>query len=144
VFEQTTTYKRQQRRRAMIAWGFGGLFLIFVALSIIFPANHHSEESEPTGTFSYTMSSDEYESVEPGIDKEEFFERVESAGLPEDHVALGYTRLFPPPEDGISCNFWEISDSLEEVARICFDDDDGHLVQKLEHGLDEEEFGITA
>jgi hypothetical protein len=53
-------------------------------------------------------------------------------------------RLFPPAEDGVSCSYWEISDSFEEVARICFSDSDGHLVQKLEHSLEDEAFGVTA
>jgi hypothetical protein len=144
VFEQTTSYKRQQRRRAIIAWGVGALAVVFFALSAIFGAGDRAEETEPPNAFGYTMSSAEYDALEPGIEKEEFFEEVENVGLPEDQIALSYRRLFPPPGEGVSCSFWEISDRLEEVARICFSDSDGHLVDKLEHGLEEEEFGVTA
>jgi hypothetical protein len=144
VFEETTTYKRQQRRRAIIAWGVGALALLFFVLSTIFGTKHRAEDAEPPNAFSNTMSSAQFDSLEPGIDKEEFVELIEGVGLPEDQVALGYLRLFPPPAEGVSCSFWEISDQFEEVARICFSDADGHLVDKLEHGLELEPFGDVA
>lgn len=144
MFEETTTYRRQQRRRAIIAWVAGGLTIVFFVLSAIFGSEQRVEETEPPGTAGYSMSSAEYDSLEPGIDREEFSERVDNVGLPEDHVAVEYRRLFPPPADDVSCSFWAISDRFEEIARVCFSEADGHLVDKLEHELEEGEFGITA
>lgn len=144
MFEETTTYKRQQRRRAIIAWGGGGLVVLFFVLSIVFGDRHRSEEAPPQNTFGFTMSSDEYDSLDTGIGEAEFAERVENAGLPEDHFPPSYLRLFPPPAEGVSCSFWQISDRIEEVARICFSEADGHLVQKLERGLEEEELSVRA
>lgn len=150
MFEETTTYKRQQRRRAAIAWGVGGLTVVLLALSAVLGAKHDAEHAQPPNPFSYAMSSSEYDSVRPGLDREEFAERVASAGLPEDEVAPGYVRLFPPPGEGVSCSFWEITDRIGEVARICFSDADGQTVGKLEHGPgdggeggEEGEFGVS-
>jgi hypothetical protein len=144
VFEETATYKRQQRRRAMIAWVVSGLTVVFIVLSAIFGSDHRTEDTEPADAFGFTMSSAEYDSLEPGMAREEFAERVQNIGLPEDHVTTEFVRLFPPPESDVSCRFWAISDRLEEIARVCFAYSDGHLVDKLEHGLEEGEFGVTA
>ncbi len=144
MLEQTTTYERQQRRRAIIAWSAALAVILFAAAAVL-GARHRSGESERPNAFANTMSSEQFDSLRPGMDREEFSDLVENAGLPEDRVALAYLRLFPPPAEGISCSFWQISDRIEALARVCFSDADGRLVEKLEHGVGGEgDLGVPA
>ena len=46
------------------------------------------------------------------------------------------------PEADATCLFWQISDRPEELARICFDEDE-LLSQKLERNASQKEFGVT-
>lgn len=142
VFEETTTYKRQQQRRGIIAWGTGLVFTALVVLSLAFgPGDQSAEVARPLA-YEYSMTSDQYDSLVVGVTQADFFAQIQRPGLPEEDVKTQYTALFPSPEAGTTCLFWQISDHFEELARICFDEDE-LLAQKLERSASEEEFGVS-
>lgn len=134
-------HRRQQRRRAIIAWSTAVVAVGLIALAaILAPA----EEEEPIRFVSpgYAMTSDQYANLEDGLDEGEFLDRLGQTGLAEAETPERFVALFPPHEADVTCSYWAISDQVDRVARICFDDG-GELVQKLERGPGEEPSGAT-
>jgi hypothetical protein len=134
-------YRRQQRRRAIIAWVTAVVAVGLVVLAaILAPA-----EEEGTIRFvapGYAMTSEQYGALETGLDEGEFLDRLGQTGLTEAETGERYVALFPPREDELTCSYWQISDQVGKVARICFDED-GELAQKLERTIGEEPTGVT-
>lgn len=134
-------HRRQQRRRAIIAWTTAVVAVGLVLLAaILAPADEE-------GTIhyvlpGYTMSSTQYGELETGLDEGEFLDRLDQTGLGEAETSDRYVALFPPHEDDVTCSYWQISDQVGKVARICFDEG-GELVQKLERTIGEEPTGVT-
>lgn len=139
--ESQSKFRRQQRRRAIIAWVTAVVAVaLIVAGAILAP-----DEEEGTIQFvspGYAMTAMQCTDLETGLDKGDFLDRLGQAGLAEAETRETAVALFPPHEDDVTCSYWEISDRLGRVARICFDDD-GELVQKLERGVGEEPSGAT-
>lgn len=98
---------------------------------------------ERSGPFGYTMSTEQYAALQPGLDESVFVNRLEQAGLPENLTKERYVRLFPPHGDDITCSYWEIAGNRAFVARVCFSSPEGRLVQKLERSV-AGAFGVTA
>lgn len=134
--------RRQQRRRAIIAWATA---VVAVALIVLAAIVAPGEEGETSGFVSsgYAMTSVQYAGLEDGLDEGEFLDRLGQTGLAEAETSERYVVLFPPHEEDVTCSFWVISDRLGQVARICFDEE-GELVQKLERGVGEEPSGVSA
>ena len=143
MFGDPAVYRRRQRRRAIIAWTVGTATLVLIVLASILGGGKHEDEPQPPSPFGYSMSSAQYEGLDRGLDETAFVNRLEQTGLPENLTQGRFVELFPPHAEDVSCSYWEISDQLEEVARICFDSG-GHLVQKLQRSAGGEEFGVTA
>lgn len=137
-----TGHRRQQRRRAIIAWGTAAVAVVLIVLGVIFGGDGHEEELRFVSP-GYAMSADQYAGLEAGLDEGEFLDRLGQSGLTEGETSESYVALFPPHEDDVTCSYWEVSDRLGQVARICFDDD-GELVQKLKRGTGEEPTGVSA
>lgn len=125
-------YKRQQRRRAVIAWTTAALFVgLFVGGAIIGGGESHQGREQPN-PFGYTMTMHQYAGLRIGLDQTRFVNRLEQTGLPENLTNRRFVELFPPHGDQISCTYWDILGRPELVARVCFSSSRGRLVQKLE------------
>lgn len=134
--------RRQQRRRAIIAWVTAALAVALIVLGAILGGDE-SEESIRFVSPGYAMTSSQFADLENGLDEDDFLDRLGQTGLAESETNEAFVALFPPHEADVTCSFWEISDRLGQVARICFDED-GALVQKLERGAGEEPSGVSA
>lgn len=133
-------YRRQQRRRGLIAWASVLAVVAVVALA----AALGGEDSEPQAfrvPYGETLTSAEYDEIEEGDDQAEVLESLGKSGRPErltkDYVLI----LFSPPSEDVACSYWEFSDEPQIFARLCFDRSDGELVEKrarnVHRGLEE-------
>lgn len=134
--------RRQQRRRAIIAWVTAALAVVLIVVGAILGGDE-SEESIRFVSPGYAMTSAQYAELETGLQEDDFLDRLGQTGLSESEIRPPYAALFPPHEAGVTCIYWKIADQLEQVARICFDED-GKLIQKLERGAGEEPSGVSA
>lgn len=134
------THRRQQRRRAIIAWGSVALVTVLVGLGAIF-GDDERDESPATISFGYAMTAAQYDDLRNGLDEGEFLDRLQQTGKPENLTPDPLVELFPPHEEDLVCSYWEISDREALVARVCFGD--GELVQKVERNLHEESTSVT-
>lgn len=134
-------HRRQQRRRAIIAWATAAIVVGLIALAAIL-APAEEEETIHFVSPGYAMTSAQYDELETGLDEGDFLDRLDQAGLAEAETSERYVALFPPHEEDVTCSYWQISDQAGKVARICFDED-GELVQKLERAIGEEPAGVT-
>jgi hypothetical protein len=145
VNERPDKFKRQQRRRAIIAWTSVGIVVALFAIGAIFGGEEdHGGGDQQPGPFGYSMTAAQYAGLRPGLDETDFVNRLEQTGLPEHLTKARYVELFPPHTGEVICSYWEISDRPERVARICFSDPDARLVQKLERDASAEPLGVTA
>jgi hypothetical protein len=142
VFGDPAVYKRRQRRRAIVAWGTGVVSVGLLVLAVLLgSATEHESRTEHQNPFGYEMTSEQFDELDYGLSLGAFLDRLEMTGLPEDRTKGRYTQLFPPHTDEVRCSFWEISDELEAVARVCFDSG-GRLVGKLQRDAGAESFGV--
>jgi hypothetical protein len=133
-------HRRTLRRRALIGWLGGGAVLALLVVAAIFGGDDNKEEvvtipAHSAGLFDYHMSSDQYDSLDPGESENEVLEGLGKIGLPEDETELDLIRLFPPHDEGLVCSYWQISDADYTVARLCFSRAESVLRQKLEREL---------
>jgi hypothetical protein len=135
-------FRRQQRRRAIIAWATGALAVALFTLGAIFGGEKKSSDGPPT-PFGYSMTAAEYAALKPGLDEADLVNRLEQTGLPENLTKAQYVELFPPHAEELVCSYWEISDRPEQIARVCFSSSDATLVQKLERSAGEEPAGVS-
>jgi hypothetical protein len=130
--ETAGRYRRQQRRRAAIAWITAVLCVGLFVVAVIAGGNEESKGHEHPNPFGYSMTAKQYAALRPGLEQQLFVNRLEQTGLPENLTRNRYVRLFPPHGDDLVCSYWEIDDHLGVVARVCFSSSEGRLVQKLE------------
>jgi len=135
-------HRRQQRRRAIIAWSTAVVAVGLIVLGAVLAPVDEEEETIRLVSPGYAMTSAQYEDLEDGLDEGEFLDRLGQTGLAEAETSERFVALFPPHEEDVTCSYWAISDQAGRVARICFDDD-GELIQKLERGVGEEPSGST-
>lgn len=140
-------YRRQQRRRALIAWGIGlGVTALFFVAAIV-GAGDERRPLNPGVPYGELMTSTEYESIDEGESRAEVLERLGKSGRPEGLTEDYVLVLFPARGEDATCSYWEFSDEPRIFARLCFDDS-GRLVEKLARdvhdGLEEGEGTITA
>lgn len=136
-------FRRQQRRRAIVAWVTAALAVALFTLAAVLGDEKQGETVSPI-SFGYSMTAEEYASLEPGLAEDEFVATLEQSGLPESETKVEYVELFPAHAEDVECSFWEISDRLGRVARICFAESDARLVQKLERDASAEPTGVSA
>jgi hypothetical protein len=144
VADPSSIHRRRQRRRAIIAWGTAAIVVVLAALGAIFGGEEEDGAGEHPDAFGYAMTAAQYDSLRRGLDESDFVDRLQQTGLPENLTNSRFVLLFPPHSDEVLCSFWEISDRPEYVARICFSDPGGKLVQKLQRSASEEGFGVSA
>lgn len=125
-------YRRQQRRRGAIAWVTAVFFVGLFVAAVIAGGNEESKGHGHPNPFGYSMTTKQYAALRPGLEEQDFVDRLEQTGLPENLTKDRYTRLFPPHAEDVLCSYWEIADRPGVVARICFSSPEGRLVQKLE------------
>jgi len=125
-------YRRQQRRRGVIAWVTAAVFLGLFIAAVIAGGDEEDKGHEHPNPFGYSMTTKQYAALRPGLEEQLFVNRLEQTGLPENLTKDRYTRLFPPHAEDVLCSYWEIADREGVVARICFSTPAGRLVQKLE------------
>ncbi len=118
--------------------------IALIVLGALFGGEEGNGHREHPNPFGYSMTAEQYAGLRPGLDEQDFVDRLEQTGLPENLTATRYVELFPPHSEAVVCSFWEISDRSEVVARICFSDAEGRLVGKLERGASGGGFGVSA
>jgi hypothetical protein len=81
------------------------------------------------------MTSGQYDALETGMTADEVLGELGKVGLPEAQTKLVFIELFPPHDGSLVCSYWQISDEIATIARLCFAREDGGLRQKLERDL---------
>jgi hypothetical protein len=125
-------YRRQQRRRAIIAWGTLGVVVALIVLGIAIGGDDENSGSGPTiHIFTWEMSSTQYKQLHKGEGELAVLKQLGSTGLHEDEVEeVDLLHLFPPPPREATCNFWKLSDAPDHLVRLCFSESEGVLMQK--------------
>lgn len=125
--------RRQQRRRAMVGWGFGVLIVAGTIAAGVFGASGSGGSGPKPAEFTaYDMTQNQYEGLAHGLEEQVFVDRLQKVGLPESLAPSHYVKLFPPHAEDVDCSYWKISDVPEHIARICFSSPGAKLVQKSE------------
>lgn len=124
-------YRRQQRRRAVVGWlvGLGAFGLVVLALAVG-AADQQVQESLIAVPYGDTMTSAQYEAIAEGEDQTAVLDRLGATGRPEALTAEYVLVLFPRHGADVECSYWEFSDEPAIFARLCFDREDGDLVDK--------------
>lgn len=129
-------YRRQQWRRAAIAWVGGVAAVAFVVLAAALGGDGREEEPF-TVPYGETMTTAEYEAIAEGEDQAEVLGRLGTSGRPERLTEDFVLVLFPPHSEDVACSYWQFSDEPQIFARLCFDRADGELVEKLDANVHE-------
>jgi hypothetical protein len=128
--------RRQQRRRALVGWGFGVVIVAGTIAAGVFGGGGESggggPAPNPTDFTAYDMTQHQYDGLDHGLEEQVFVDRLQKVGLPENLAPPHYVKLFPPHSEDVQCSFWKISDVPEHIARICFSSPAGRLVEKSE------------
>jgi hypothetical protein len=127
-----THYRRQQRRRALIGWGFGLLIVAGTIAAGVFGGEGDQHGTQVNDFTAYDMTQNQYDGLQRGLEEQVFVNQLQKVGLPENLAPAHYVQLFPPHAEDVQCSFWKISDVPEHIARICFSDPEGKLVLKSE------------
>lgn len=134
-------YRRRQRRRALVGW-IGGLLAIvaFFVLVVVFGHDEHGRRivKVPYGD---VMTAHDFDEVHLGEEDVVVLERLAETGRPEEETKQWVRVLFPPRPEDTYCVYWEFSDEPEIFARLCFDTDDGELVEKRKRSVLAPPFG---
>jgi hypothetical protein len=128
-------YRRRQRRRALIGW-IGGFFVLaaFVVLIAVGGGGEHHRRliKVPYGD---VMTSHDFDEVHLGEEDVIVLERLAETGRPEELTKQYVLVLFPPVPEGAYCVYWEFSDEQQIFARLCFDKEDGEMIEKRKRNV---------
>lgn len=129
------SYRSRQRRRALIGW-IGG-FLVVAAIVVLVTVGGSDRHERRTIKVQYgdVMTSRDFGEIHLGEEDVVVLERLAESGRPEKFTKEYVLVLFPPVPDGAYCVYWEFSDEPQIFARLCFDSDDGELVDKRKHSV---------
>jgi hypothetical protein len=129
------SYRRRQRRRALIGW-VGGFALLaaFVALIAVGGRTEHHRRLIKVAPGDL-MTSHDFEEVHLGEEDVVVLERLAQTGRPEEFTKEYVLDLFPSVPEGAYCVYWEFSDEPQIFARTCFDKDDGEMIEKSRHNV---------
>jgi hypothetical protein len=133
-------HRRQQLRRALIGWIGGAAVLALFVLAAALGGGGHGEDPETIPAhsaelFDYHMTSGQYERLQTGMTENDVLSQLGKIGLPEGQTRLIFIELFPPHDETLVCSYWQISDQVATIARLCFSREDSALKQKLERDL---------
>jgi hypothetical protein len=133
-------HRRAQLRRALIGWLGGGAIFVLVVLAVVLGPDEKREEvvtipAHSAGLLDYHMTSGQYDSLDLGEPEGKVLGELGKIGLPEGATKLEFVRLFPPHDEGVVCSYWQISDAVYTIARLCFSRREEVLRQKLEREL---------
>ncbi|OJU85464.1 MAG: hypothetical protein BGO11_00520 [Solirubrobacterales bacterium 70-9] len=81
------------------------------------------------------MTSHDFEEVHLGEEDVVVLERLAETGRPGELTKEYVLVLFPPVPEGAYCVYWEFSDEQQIFARLCFDKEDGEMVEKRKHNV---------
>ncbi len=126
-------YRRQQRRRALIAWSVAGLVIAAAALIVAFGATEDRDTTTAPRSlhlFSSEMSFEQFEAIHKGEDESQVLLGLQSVGLQEDELGASDLSLFPARPQGSTCSYWSLSDAPGHLVRLCFSDPEGVLLEK--------------
>jgi hypothetical protein len=128
-------YRRRQRRRALIGW-LGGFLAIAAIVALILASGGEDHERRTIKVpYGDVMTAHDFTEVHLGEEDVVVLERLAETGRPEELTKKFVLVLFPPRPEGTYCVYWEFSDEPDVFARLCFDTDDGELVEKLHHSV---------
>jgi hypothetical protein len=130
------TYRRRQRRRALIGWIGGIAAIAAVVLLVVLGgggSRHPRDFKVPYGEY---MTSKDYGEIHEGEDAADVLEGfLGQSGRPERLTEEYVLVLFPPAAEDVACTYWEFSDKPRIFARLCFSRSTGELVQKLKNSV---------
>ena len=134
--DEGPTYRRRQRRRALIGW-IGGFAAVAGIVVLILASGSGSVERKPFKVpYGETMTSRQYAEIEEGEQAADVLEGLlDASGRPEALTKKYVLVLFPPAEEGLYCTYWEFKDKPRIFARLCFSPSTGELVQKLKNSV---------
>jgi hypothetical protein len=129
------SYRRRQRQRALIGWIGGFLVLAVAVLLVALGGGDHHERRTIKVQYGDVMTARDFGEIHLGEEDVVVLERLAETGRPEKFTKEYVLVLFPPVPDGAYCVYWEFSDEPQIFARLCFDRDDGELVDKRKHSV---------
>lgn len=135
--DDSASYRRRQRRRALIGW-VGGLAAVAGVASLIVLSGSGSTKPKPFKVpYGEMMTSAQYAEIEEGEQAADVLEGLlDASGRPERLTKEYVLVLFPPAADGLYCSYWEFKDKPRIFARLCFSPSTGELVQKLKNSVE--------
>jgi hypothetical protein len=107
----------------------GLIVVLLVVLGALGVGNEHHRPAAPTNA----LSERQYKDLALGEDDQTFVNRMQATGVPENLVSSRYTRLFPAHGDDLACSYWGVLGKRNLLARLCFSNTTGRLVQKRDH-----------
>jgi hypothetical protein len=133
-------HRRQQLRRALIGWIGGGAVLALFVLGAALGGRDHQDEpatipAHSADLLDYHMTAGQFDSLKTGMSENDVVGQLGKIGLPEGETRLIFIELFPPHDGSLVCSYWQISDELATIARLCFSREGSALEQKLERDL---------
>jgi hypothetical protein len=130
------TYRRTQRRRALIGW-LGGIAAVAVLVVLIATGGSGSHRPRDFRVpYGETMTAKDYTEIHQGEEAADVLEGyLDESGRPESRTEEYVLVLFPPASKDVACTYWEFSDKPQIFARLCFSRSTGELVQKLKNSV---------
>jgi hypothetical protein len=107
----------------------GVIVVLLVVLGALVGDEHHHSPAAPVNA----LTERQYKNLALGEDDQAFVNRMQATGVPENLVNSRYTRLFPSHGDDLACTYWGVLGKRNLLARLCFSNTTGKLVQKRDH-----------
>lgn len=109
--------------------------LAVAALLVALGGSDHHQRRTIKVQYGDVMTARDFGEIHLGEEDVVVLERLAETGRPEKSTKEYVLVLFPPVPDGAYCVYWEFSDEPQIFARLCFDRDDGELVDKRKHSV---------
>jgi hypothetical protein len=128
-------YRRRQRRRALIGWFGGSLAIVAFLVLVGLASDEHHERRMIKVPYGDVMTAHDFDEVHLGEEDVVVLERLAGTGRPEELTKEYVLVLFPPVPEDAYCVYWEFSDEQQIFARLCFDKDDGEMIEKRKRNV---------
>jgi hypothetical protein len=106
----------------------GAIIVLLVVLGALVGDEHHHPPAPVNA-----LTERQYKNLALGEDDQAFVNRMQATGVPENLVNSRYTRLFASHGDDLACTYWGVLGKRNLLARLCFSNTTGKLVQKRDH-----------